>query len=283
VDDCSTDETVKIVNDYGRIHPLVRCVTLGKKSGAQAARNRGILEAQGYWIAFQDSDDEWTTDKLEKQVAALETVDFNPMTVVHADAWLFDPSTGERNLWSLNNIDGVVYDKLLRSPGPLFPTIVTSKIALEKIGLLDEKVPSYQEWDTAIRLAKECRFIHILEPLFVYHLHSGETISKNKILNIDGYQYVIVKHRDEILKNCGAATMNNHLIANACRAMRLGSYTKARETLATTVGNSVHCKLLEWMARWELTPRIYDGVNWMNRVMRAALGYMVRSARKTSI
>ena len=47
-----------------------------------------------------------------------------------------------------------------------------------KIHFLDENAPSYHEWDTAIRLAKYCRFIHIQEPLFIYYIHNN-TISNN--------------------------------------------------------------------------------------------------------
>jgi glycosyltransferase involved in cell wall biosynthesis len=78
VDDCSTDDTVAVVNDYSLSHSSVRCVVLEKNAGAQAARNRGIMEARGEWIAFQDSDDEWVSDKLEKQIAALAMVEFDP-------------------------------------------------------------------------------------------------------------------------------------------------------------------------------------------------------------
>ena len=283
VDDCSTDATVKIVNDYGRIHPLVRCVVLGKNSGAQAARNCGIREAQGEWIAFQDSDDKWLPEKLEKQVAAVKAADLNPMTVVHTDAFLFDPNTGAHELWSLPGLDGEVFTELLRSPGPFFPSILTSKIALERIGLLDENVPSYQEWDTVIRLAKESRFIHLREPSFVYYLHSGETISKSKMKTIEGYQYVIDKHRYEILNYCGTATMNNHLRTNALKAMRWGYYAKAREILAKTVGNPVHNKLLERMARWELNLCIYDKGDRIIQIMRIVLGDVMRISRNKLI
>jgi len=69
IDDCSTDDTVLIVGSYSE--PRVRCIVLEKNFGAQAARNRGILEAKGEWIAFHDSDDEWMPDKLERQIQAL--------------------------------------------------------------------------------------------------------------------------------------------------------------------------------------------------------------------
>lgn len=70
VDDCSTDMTVPVIKSYSDIR--IRCIVLDKNSGAQAARNRGIKEAKGEWIAFQDSDDEWSSqNKLEYEIKIL--------------------------------------------------------------------------------------------------------------------------------------------------------------------------------------------------------------------
>lgn len=67
VDDCSKDNTDEIVAEYlsdGRI----RFIKNDKNSGAAVSRNRALREANGKWIAFLDSDDLWSSDKLEKQV-----------------------------------------------------------------------------------------------------------------------------------------------------------------------------------------------------------------------
>ena len=53
VDDCSTDNTVKIAKSYGNVKVFV----LEQNSGAQVARNRGIREAKAEWIVFLDSDE----------------------------------------------------------------------------------------------------------------------------------------------------------------------------------------------------------------------------------
>ena len=164
VDDCSTDNTVSIINNYP--DPRLRCIVLEKNSGAQAARNRGIIEAKGDWIAFQDSDDEWLPEKLEKQVAAIAAVNYDPWVVVHSNAFQYDTVRKKKKLWLLPIVEGDdQYSTLLKSPAPLYPTMLVSKIALEKIEYLDENVPSFQEWDTSIRLAKYCKFIHIKEPI----------------------------------------------------------------------------------------------------------------------
>lgn len=266
IDDCSTDSTIDIVREYP--DSRVRCMVLKKNSGAQAARNRGICEAQNKWIAFQDSDDEWMPDKLEKQFAVLEEVNFEPMTVVHTDCIRYDYQTGKRILWELPLVHGAtVFSQLLSSSGPLFPAIVTSKEALEKIGFLDESVPSYQEWDTSIRLARECRFIHLREPLFIYHLHTGETISKNNKRDIEGYQYIIDKFRDEILLHCGTETLNIQLIGNAIRAKRYGLNAEAFTILEKCSGRPLRITLLKWMMHNNIDPRYYKRfVSWFGRV-----------------
>jgi glycosyltransferase involved in cell wall biosynthesis len=226
VDDCSTDATADIVRSFS--DPRVRCIVLEKNSGAQAARNRGIREAKGEWIAFQDSDDEWLPDKLERQVKALADVGFDPWTVVHTNAIWRDTATGNRLPIELPVTEGDnVYPLLLRRPAPMFQGMLVSRIALEKIGYLDEKVPSYQEWDTSIRLAKHCRFIYVRESLFVYNLHEAETISKNRLLDVKGYQYVMDKFKDEIIKICGEQTWQSHLYNQLLRCLNFKLWTEA--------------------------------------------------------
>ncbi|MBT0895221.1 glycosyltransferase family 2 protein [Geobacter hydrogenophilus] len=211
VDDRSTDHTVKSVEAVadGRI----RCIRLDNRSGAQAARNRGIREAKGDWIAFLDSDDEWLATKLERQVEVLRDVGFDPWTVVHADALWFDESRGKNISVKTPLIHGRnVYLQLLRNPGPLLPSMLVSRLALSEIGFLDEGVPSHQEWDTAIRLARCCSFVHVREPLFIYHVSRGDSISKSKEKDVAGYQYVIDKHRRDIEMLGGEKLLQHHLL-----------------------------------------------------------------------
>jgi len=202
VDDCSMDSTVSIVRNHP--DPRVRCVVLEKNSGAQAARNRGILEAKSDWIAFQDSDDEWSPDKLEKQVSVLANADYNPWSFLYCNAYRLEKARGIKSIRLCPVVEGEnQYSTLLQSPAPLFPTIITSKEALEKIGYLDEQVPSFQEWDTSIRLAKYCRITHLKEPLMVYHAGAGDAISGSATKHVEGLSYIISKYESDIKAFCG--------------------------------------------------------------------------------
>ncbi len=209
VDDCSIDNTVEIVKNIK--DERIRCFVLDKNSGAQTARNEGIKNAKYDWIAFQDSDDEWLPNKLELQIKELEKINFDKKYVIHGNCNVFNHEKNETTYWSLPLTEKECYQKLLTNPTPLFPAILTSKEILQKIDFLDENVPSYQEWDTSIRLSKYCKFIHIQEPLFIYHQHKGETISKNLIRDILGYQYIINKHKNEIIEKCGYEIWKQHI------------------------------------------------------------------------
>ena len=69
VDDGSTDRTEQVVSGF--TDDRIRYVRLDKNSGVSHARNIGIESAQCEYIAFQDSDDEWLPEKLEKQMQVM--------------------------------------------------------------------------------------------------------------------------------------------------------------------------------------------------------------------
>ena len=73
VDDASTDESFKIMSDI-EDHRL-RCVRLKKNSGAGKARNEGIRQAKGRYIAFIDADDKWLKEKLSAQIKFMKKED----------------------------------------------------------------------------------------------------------------------------------------------------------------------------------------------------------------
>lgn len=71
IDDGSTDDTPRVLAE---VPPGVRCIRQDN-AGVSEARNRGVREATGRWIAFLDSDDRWYPEKLEIQLAALAAGD----------------------------------------------------------------------------------------------------------------------------------------------------------------------------------------------------------------
>ncbi len=66
VDDCSTDNSLEIVESYNDAR--IRIFKNETNRGGAASRNRALREAKGKWIAFLDGDDVWLPEKLEKQI-----------------------------------------------------------------------------------------------------------------------------------------------------------------------------------------------------------------------
>ena len=71
VDDCSTDNTDDVVTGYMN-DKRIKYIKNVKNSGAAVSRNKALREAKGKWIAFLDSDDLWSREKLEKQISFMK-------------------------------------------------------------------------------------------------------------------------------------------------------------------------------------------------------------------
>lgn len=74
VDDMSTDDSADVIRRYSDAHPEanIRLITPGEKLKASGARNLGVKESKGRYIAFLDGDDLWRKGKLQKQLAFMD-------------------------------------------------------------------------------------------------------------------------------------------------------------------------------------------------------------------
>lgn len=75
VDDCSPDNANELVEKYIKNDRRIKLLRLDKNSGAAVARNAAIEAANGRYIAFLDSDDQWLPDKLARQIGFMQSKD----------------------------------------------------------------------------------------------------------------------------------------------------------------------------------------------------------------
>ena len=68
IEDCSTDNSAKILKEYAKQDTRIKPIYLSENGGAAVARNEGLKNAKGRYIAFVDSDDFWENEKLETQL-----------------------------------------------------------------------------------------------------------------------------------------------------------------------------------------------------------------------
>jgi glycosyltransferase involved in cell wall biosynthesis len=195
VDDGSTDNTSQVVKKIATVDSRISLVVHEKSKGAQVARNTGIRNAKGERIAFLDSDDEWLPGSLSKRLCAVEK---QKADVVYSACLSVKYPDTDLKPFYVPPLSGMVYREMLRRPGPMFQSLLVKKSALEKIGYLDESIVSYQEWDTAIQLAKQFTFEFVPEPTFIYYRHQSETISKDALKEASGYEQIFNKYQDDM-------------------------------------------------------------------------------------
>lgn len=174
VDDGSSDDTVTVVRaEAERIPCSVVKIIVQDHRGPGAARNRGIRESTGEWIAFLDGDDLWMPEKIARLRSAIR--DHSEATIIAHDEY-------ESDLKHVNTYKPL--HKRFDPSRPLLPQLYrgnflsTSCVAVRrdilfKVGGLDENLPSAQDYDLWLKLAREGRLVFIPEPLETYYLRSN--------------------------------------------------------------------------------------------------------------
>ena len=192
IDDNSTDNTAELISKIndGRIYYF----RLKKNQGAPAARNLGLKKASGQLIAFLDSDDQWVSKKLEKQIALFERE--QQIGLVYTGI-KFINSQFERIL--VPKVRGDISKSILKKNyvGPT-SSVVIKKALIDEVGGFDVTLPSCQDWDLFIRIGQVCEIDYIAEPLVLYFEHEGTRISTNPKAVVTGHLKIHSKYRQHI-------------------------------------------------------------------------------------
>lgn len=171
VDDGSTDDTAKVVAQFGDSVKYI----WQENAGVSVARNRGVAESCGELIAFLDADDVWEPTKLEKQAAKFASD--REIGLVHCGMHEFDGETGKTIATHLDGMEGHVAEALLLWEQPVIVgpggTIMVSRAAFEHVGGFDPRQKCGEDRDFCYRMAKEYLVGFIAEPLVNYRNHGN--------------------------------------------------------------------------------------------------------------
>lgn len=235
VDDGSSDGTAAAVESLGA--PTVRLIRQAN-GGISAARNTGILAAQGDWVAFQDSDDEWLPTKLERQFAA-HAADPNAPDSFYCGmviAGALDESGGSARRRiayhpdpSVTGVSGNILPTLLRTNPISTQTLVARRETLHAAGLFDTAMKSLVDWDIAIRLGRLGPIGFVDEPLVIQRF-TPNSITRDMAKRIEGWIYLLGKYADLFAEDPEAHLAHLFRIAGGLR--RLGQHDRAAEYLA---------------------------------------------------
>lgn len=174
----------------------VRCIRHEQNRGANAARNTGIREADGEFIAFLDDDDRWLAEKTSRQVERFRRGP-DDLGVVTVGSRIVDEDGTQigvkRSPIEGNAITSLLYGDMVGS----FSRVMVRAEAVSRAGLLDESFPSWQDREWYFRLAKHFTFASEEKVLVERRMDAGNRISDDFEKKRDvSYPKFIEKHRD---------------------------------------------------------------------------------------
>jgi glycosyltransferase involved in cell wall biosynthesis len=195
VDDASTDNTPDVVKSIDDAR--LRYIRLDQNRRAAAARNIAIKAARGELLAFQDDDDEWLPQKLERQVASLMRA---PAEVgLNIGGFQRVSSFGERYIGGAAEVQKLDFSQcpacvdfaLISTPNWLL-----RKSVLERSGVFDEQLKSLDDWELAMRLLDHTRLEHLDEALWIQNwaLPTHAVMARNPKLIVHDYALLIAKY-----------------------------------------------------------------------------------------
>lgn len=186
VNDGSTDNTQIIAESYAAKDPRVKLINQ-VNSRLGAARNKGIQNALGDWIAFLDSDDLWTSLKLEKQM--LVSKEFPDVDMIYTDGWVFHDGNFN-NLIPYSTITGKYTSEnmyVLEYETNYIPVLsaIVKKDMVNKVGFQEEIIQCCEDWDYWLRMAiNGATFYGINEKLFYYRRHDSNMSSNSVTMRL---------------------------------------------------------------------------------------------------
>lgn len=123
IDDCTPDGSPEIIKDYSKKDKRIRYIKLPENSGAAVARNKGLSEAHGRYIAYLDADDLWHKDKLERQIAFMTQ---NNVAFTCCDYEVITSDGGSLNKFvsmpSTISYDGLLRNTIIQTVGVIVDT-----------------------------------------------------------------------------------------------------------------------------------------------------------------
>ena len=201
VDDGSTDHTSDVLDSSRNVIKVLS----QKNKGVSAARNRGIAEASGQFIAFLDSDDLWLPQKLSAQIEFFNQTP-NALICQTEEVWI-------RNGLRVNpkkrhkKLSGMIFKPSLELCLVSPSAVMIQRSLFDRVGEFDETLPACEDYDLWLRIS--CRFpVHLIDrPLIIKRGGHDDQLSSRA--GLDKFR---IKSIEKIIKS-GLLSDDQHLAA----------------------------------------------------------------------
>jgi len=174
VDDCSTDDSVNIVQSFVEQDSRIKIIRLAQNFGPAVARNTAIEAANGRYIAFLDSDDKWCSDKLSTQIAVMEEKNYN---FTYSDYIIINQENG-KSIPFESILDKVTYSDEIRFNYIACSTVIYNQASLGKNYMPDLR--NRQDWALWIQILKNTDAAYRINKKLTIYLQRTDSISSSK-------------------------------------------------------------------------------------------------------
>lgn len=200
VDDQSSDSTEEEVRKLQDKDERVRYIKHKENRGGSSARNTGISQARGEYLAFLDSDDEWLPEKLEKQLNLFENSAVSDLGAIYTWKKIIDE---KEEIIDRKDFKGEVLYNFLSGMGVSTSTLIIKKEVISDCGKFDENLNRLggQDADFYISVSKKYNFDYVPDVL-VKKYKEGDNITslENASKLIKAKQYILNKHKESYRK-----------------------------------------------------------------------------------
>jgi len=253
LDDGSTDDTRGIVQSFCDADLRFRLLPL-HHVGLSAARNAGIKQSRGQWIAFLDADDVWLPEKLAHQMELIRSGPDLDLVFTNYHFW-----DGTRDLRLRTFYDGMadkneILPRLIDRCTYLVSAVIVRADLFKRVGVFDEALPCCEDWDLWLRMAESGITVAGIEkPLVRYRRWPGNLSKKRLIMHEN--KVVVLEKNLHHSRHPAARRAYERAIANARARLELVHACAYLRTQPGAVRPSV------WRA-WRLYPRETKWLGW---------------------
>ena len=191
IDDGSNDGTEEWVKEnFQNIKYIYQ-----NNHGVSSARNIGIENAYGDWVAFLDSDDEWIPNKLYEQVKSIES---NPkMKFFHTNEIWIRNGVRVNQMKKHKKYGGYIFEKCLDICRVSPSSVLIQKEVFDNIGVFDESLRVCEDYDLWLRITSKYPVVFLDEPLIYKYGGHADQLSKVN----DGIESYRIQSLEKIIKS----------------------------------------------------------------------------------
>ena len=201
IDNNSKDNTSKIIQSI--VDPRIKYFKLNKDLTLGEARNFGILNSNGKYIAFLDSDDFWHKEKLKKSLSQFIN---NKIALAYSNVSYFNENSSFNLYSGLPSFSKIIFEDLLKNYNLCISSCVFDRIHINKMDyLFDPKLEVCEDLDFFLRLSNLGFANYADEILVYYRIHSNNLTKRKRLLFFkekeDIFKKLAKNFSSKILKN----------------------------------------------------------------------------------